>query len=204
MAILFLMCSFFGYAQTAQQLLQDVSAKAAAYQTISAGFTYSLQNTAAKLNDSQTGKLTVKGDKYRLEIARQIILCDGKTVWTLMPDTKEVQINNLSDMEDAITPNKIFSEYYKKFSAKSVSEKTIQNIAYKVIDLEPVDKKEFSNAALTVQKSGLTPYELKLTDKRGTVHTYTLNNFKANAAVNDAVFSFNAGDYKDYEIIDMR
>ena len=187
-----------------QALLKQASEKAAAYQTIAAGFTYSLQNTAAKLNDSQKGDITVKGDKYRLEIAQQTILSDGKTVYTIMPSAKEVQINDIEDMEDAITPNKIFTDYYKNFTAKSVTEKTVKGVVCQVIELEPVSKKDFTKAVLTVAKSDLIPQELQLTDKKGTLHTYTLENFKVDQPIDDAVFTFKQGDYPDYEVIDLR
>ena len=187
-----------------QALLKQASEKAAAYQTISAGFTYSLQNASAKLNDSQKGDITVKGDKYRLEIAQQVIFSDGKTVYTIMPSAKEVQINDIEDMEDAITPSKIFTDYYKNFTAKSVTEKTVKGLVCQSIELEPVNKKDFTKAVLTVVKSDLTPQELQLTDKKGTLHTYTLENFKANQPIDDAVFTFKSYDYKDYDVIDLR
>ena len=185
-----------------QALLKQASEKAAAYQTISAGFTYSLKNT--KVDDSQKGKIMVKGDKYRLEIAQQIIICDGKTVHVVMPDAKEVQINDINDMDNAITPNKIFTDYYKNFTAKSVTEKTVKGIVCQAIELEPANKKEFTKAILTVAKSDLIPQELQMTDKKGTIHTYTLENFKANQPIDDAVFTFKSADYKGYEVIDMR
>jgi outer membrane lipoprotein-sorting protein len=187
-----------------QTLLKQASEKAAAYQTISANFTYSLKNASARLDDSQKGKIMVKGNKYRLEIAQQIILCDGRILSTIMPDAKEVQINDIEDMDDAITPNKIFTDYYKNFTAKSVTEKTVKGIVCQVIELEPVNKKEFTKAVLTIVKSDLTPQEIQITDKKGTIHTYTLENFKANQPIDDAVFTFKSNDYKGYEVIDMR
>jgi outer membrane lipoprotein-sorting protein len=187
-----------------QSLLKQASEKAAAYQTISANFTYSLKNATVKLNDSQKGKIAVKGDKYRLEIAHQVILCDGKTIYTIMPDAKEVQINDIEDMDDALTPSKIFTDYYKNFTAKSVTEKAVKGVACQVIELEPVNKKEFSKAVLTIVKSDLIPQELQMTDKKGTLHTYTLENFKVNQPIDDATFTFKSDDYRDYDVIDMR
>lgn len=187
-----------------QALLKQASEKAAAYQTISANFTYSLKNVSARLDDSQKGKIMVKGDKYRLEIAQQIILHDGKNIYTVMPDAKEVQINSLEEMDDAITPNKIFTDYYKNFTAKSVTETTIKGVVCQAIELEPVQKKEFSKAVLTITKSDLMPQEIQMTDKKGTIHTYTVENFKVNQPIEDAVFTYKSGDYKGYEVIDMR
>jgi len=115
-----------------------------------------------------------------------------------------VQINDIEDMDDAITPNKIFTDYYKNFTAKSVTEKTVKGVVCQVIELDPVSKKDFTKAVLTVAKSDLIPQELQLTDKKGTLHTYVLENFKVNQPIDDAVFTFKQGDYPDYEVIDLR
>jgi outer membrane lipoprotein-sorting protein len=187
-----------------QALLKQASEKAAAYQTISANFTYSLKNVSARLDDSQKGKIMVKGDKYRLEIAQQIILHDGKNIYTVMPDAKEVQINSLEEMNEAITPNKIFTDYYKNFTAKSITETIVKGVVCQAIELEPVQKKEFSKAVLTITKSDLMPQEIQMTDKKGTIHTYTVENFRVNQPIEDAVFTYRSGDYKGYEVIDMR
>jgi outer membrane lipoprotein-sorting protein len=187
-----------------QALLKQASDKAAAYQTFSANFTYSLKNAASKLDDSQTGKIAVKGDKYRLEVAQQIILSDGKTVHIIMPNAKEVQINDIADMDNAITPNKIFTDYYQKFTAKSVTEITVKGVVCQAIELEPKDKKEFTKAVLTIVKSDLMPKELQITDKKGTLHTYSIENLKVNQTIDDAEFTFKSADYKGYEVIDMR
>jgi len=187
-----------------QALLKQASEKAATYQTISGSFIYSLKNVSAKLDDSQKGKIMVKGDKYRLEIAQQVILYDGENVYTIMPDAKEVQINDLEDMDNAITPNKIFTDYYKNFTAKSVTEKTVKGVVCQAIELEPVNKKEFSKAVLTIVKSDLMPQEIQMTDKKGTIHTYTLEDFKVNQPIDDTVFTFKSSDYRNYDVIDMR
>lgn len=204
--IIMLVCAVAVFAQKIdpQTLLKQASEKAAAYQSISANFIYSLKNVSAKLDDSQKGKIMVKGDKYRLEVAQQIILYDGKAIYTIMPDAKEVQINNLEDMDNAITPNKIFTDYHKNFTAKSVTEKTVKGVVCQEIELESVRKKEFVKAVLTIVKSDLTPQEIQMTDKKGTIHTYTVESFKANQPIEDAVFTFKASDYKGYEVIDMR
>jgi len=203
---IFMICVAIIFAQKVDPhaLLKQASEKAAAYQTISADFTYSLKNTSAKLDDSQKGKITVKGDKYRLEIARQVILCNGKTIFTIMPDAKEVQINDIEDMDDVITPGKIFTDYYKNFTAKAVTEKAVNGVVCQVIELEPVNKKEFSKAVLSIVKADLVPQELQMMDKKGTVHTYTLENFKANQPLENTIFTFNPADYKDFDVIDMR
>jgi outer membrane lipoprotein-sorting protein len=41
-----------------------------------------MDNKKDKIHDKFTGTLLSKGDKYKLSVARQDVICDGKTVWT--------------------------------------------------------------------------------------------------------------------------
>ncbi|MDR0363729.1 MAG: outer membrane lipoprotein carrier protein LolA [Bacteroidales bacterium] len=200
------MISIIAFAQkeTPQELLQRASDKINAYKTMSANFVYTLENTGANLTDSQTGKLTLKGDKYILELGKQIIINDGKTIYTILKDAEEIQVNNAADMDDLLSPNKILTEYYQKFKAKSVTNKTIKGIPSQVIELDAGKDKDFSSATLIIAKSDLSPKELQLIDKKGTKYIYQINNFKANNPIDDAEFTFNKNDYSGFEVIDMR
>lgn len=200
------LAAVFTYAQkeTPQDLLKRASDKMASYKTISANFTYMLNNTSANLNDSQTGKLMIKGNKYILELGRQVIMSDGQTVYTILADAEEIQVNNIEDMGDMLSPDKIFTEYYRKYNAKTAASKTVGGVACHVIDLDTGKDKDFSKAALTIAKADLSPKEFQLTDNKGTVHTFKLTDFASNKEIEDVKFSFNKDKYPGFEIIDMR
>lgn len=203
--ILNLICVFaFAQKEDPQALLKRASDKISAYETMSADFVYTLENSGANLTDSQMGKLTIKGSKYILEIGKQAVISDGETIYTVLKDAKEVQINAAADMDELMSPSKLLTEYYQKFKAKSVENKTIKGVACQVIDLDAAKDKELASAVLTIVASDLSPKELKAIDKKGTTHTYQISNFKANHTIEDAKFTFNRGDYPGFEVIDMR
>jgi len=101
----------------AKKILHNLSEKYKSYNTMKFEFTYTISNPKNKVNESKKGSIYIKGNKYRLYIDNQIIICDGKTVWTYIKDENEVQINNL-DTNNLNTPTKILTAYEKKLSCK--------------------------------------------------------------------------------------
>ncbi|MBK6833890.1 MAG: outer membrane lipoprotein carrier protein LolA [Bacteroidetes bacterium] len=91
----------------AKAILDDVSKTTKAYKTITTEYTLTVLNKEKKQTDKQSGKIQVKGNKFRLEIPGSIIVCDGKTVWTYNKDAPEVSIKNYEPSgDDAMDSNK--------------------------------------------------------------------------------------------------
>ena len=82
-AFSFLTISLFAQEQDpkAKAILDDASKISKTYKTTSANFILSKFNKDKKLVEKQDGKIQVKGQKFRLEIPGNLIVCDGKTIW---------------------------------------------------------------------------------------------------------------------------
>src|SRR4051812_17564792 len=109
------------FAQTdkkAQDILKTVSTKYKSFKSLKASFSITVENGKDKSKEVQSGILYLKGQKYKLEIAGQDILSDGKTRWTYVKDANEVQIDNQRIDENAITPANIFTIYEKGWQSK--------------------------------------------------------------------------------------
>lgn len=189
-----------------KDLLKQVSEKMASYPTIKASFAYTMKNVKSGIDESQSGNLRIKKSKYFLEIAGQKIYCDGVTVWSVIDDAKEVQINAVADMgDDALTPDKLFTNYYTNFKLKSSEEKNYAGKPAYYLELTPNDKNfEYNKVILIVEKSTLNPKELQLSDKKGSQYSYILKNLVTNEPMTDDTFQFDAKKHPDFEIIDMR
>src|ERR1700752_2279518 len=103
----------------AKAILDELSKTTKAYKTISAEYEQILLNKEKKQVDKQTGKIQVKGTKFRLEIPGNTIVCDGKTVWTHNKDAQEVTIKNYeADSEEGLNPTNIFTLYETGYKYK--------------------------------------------------------------------------------------
>jgi outer membrane lipoprotein-sorting protein len=193
----------------AKKILDDVSAKTKTYSSINAEFSITVENKKNKTSDTQVGKLTLKGNKYKLEVNNQTIISDSKTSWTILKDASEVQINTVEskEKETGLNPSNIFTMHEKGFKYEFVKEEKQKNGAlYQIIKLYPEDvkKKNYHTAILTVNKEKSQIVSLKILGKDGTDMTYQVKNFNANTAVAESVFVFNEKNYSGYEVIDLR
>lgn len=184
----------------AQTILDEVSAKTKAYKSIRIEFTYKMENTAQKINDSYKGVLISKGERYKLTVSGQDVISDGKTVWTYLKDANEVQVNTVGENEESITPTNILSNYNKNFKAKLIKETAQQQI----VELTPIQKKNFNKVRVTIDRARKMVDTLAIYDKNGSVYSYVVNKMDVNQNFYDSMFAFKATEHPGVEVIDMR
>ncbi len=191
--------------KSSSEILQEVTSKTKAYQSIRLKFTYKMENPEANINETTQGEAMVSGDKYQLKVAGQTVISDGKTVWTIIPDAAEVQVNDVAAGSDAFTPTKMLSSYSDEFKSKlipKVNELNGRNVY--ALELTPNKKKSFDKVNLFIDKNKMQLYSIVIFDQDGGTYTYTITTFETDVKVNPGDFGFKATDYPDYEVIDMR
>lgn len=193
----------------AKKILDNVSAKTKTYSSINAEFAITIENKKNKTTDTQNGKLTLKGTKYKLEVNNQIIISDSKTSWTVLKDASEVQINNVEskEKETGLNPSNIFTMHERGFKYEFAKEEKQKNGAtYQIIKLYPEDikKKNYHTAVLTINKEKSQIVSIKILGKDGTDMTYLVKSFNVNTSVPESVFVFSDKSYPGYEVIDLR
>src|SRR5687768_16386889 len=126
----------------AEDILKGVTKKYQSFKSVKATFVITMENPKDNSNDSQKGTICLKGNKYKLEVAGQDIVSDGKTRWTYVKDANEVQIDNMRTDDNAITPANIFTMYEKGFLFKFVGEQNEKGMIYQLVELVPIDPKK--------------------------------------------------------------
>jgi outer membrane lipoprotein-sorting protein len=189
--------------QKPEELLKKVIDKLESYKNFKTELSYTMVNTEMNINEKKTGVLYVEGDKYRIEMEGQIIISDGKTIWTILNDSEEVMISSAEDNDDVISPTKILSTY-KDYDAKFSSSENFKNSSIKKICLRPKEGKKFEKLSVVVNYKNLSLESFSIYDKNGNVFTYYIINLQPDLDLPDNTFAFNPDDYPDYEIEDMR
>ncbi len=194
-----------GKQNEAEKLMERVSKRYKNFKSMKADFVYTLENKQQKSQEKQKGSILVKGNKFRLDIANQLIICDNKTIWTFSREVNEVQVNHYSPKEGAIRLDDIFTMYGKGFLYKIVESKKDGNKEIVVIELTPKDKKKkFFKIKVTVDKTNQTILSSQIFEKTGTIHTYTVNNQVPNLKYDDNQFTFDSKKYPGVEVIELR
>jgi outer membrane lipoprotein-sorting protein len=186
----------------AEDILKSVSTKYKSFKSIKALFTIAIENGKDKTTETQKGTLYLKGQKYKLEIAGQDILSDGKTRWTYVKDANEVQIDNQRIDENSITPTNIFTIYEKGWLSKYGANQKDSHM----IELVPTDgkSKNIFKVKLSINKATKTITSAKIYDKSGSVQTITVDKLIPDGATDDTIYVFNNTKYPGAEIIDLR
>ncbi len=189
----------------ATQILQAVTSTYKSSKAVQADFNIRVENPHAKMADMQNGTLFVKGNKYRLMLKNQEVICDNQTVWTYLKDVNEVQINTFDPEENSLSPSDLFTLYEKDFLSAFVEEKTIQGKVIQFIELTPLDKsKPYFKIRLGVDKQSKTIFNATVFDKNGSRYYYEIRRFTANPQLADTFFFFDPRNYPGIEVVDLR
>jgi outer membrane lipoprotein-sorting protein len=186
------------------EILDRLTKKTEVYKTIKAEFAYIMKNADAGIDEKTEGTLYVKGDKYRLLIAGQVVICDGTTSWTYIKDAEEVQINSVENSEESITPNKLLTSYNKDYKSKFVKEGFQYGTTVNIIDLTPIQDKSYSSVRVIIDKAKDQLLDITIFDKNGSTYSYIINKFEPDIAVSDSQFTFNKTEFPGADIVDMR
>ena len=190
----------------AKKILDNVSAKFKTYKAVIARFSIKIENSSGKVLGTKTGVVNIKGSKYRVNVSGQDIYSDGTNIWTYDKSTNEVQITQFDPSANAITPQKMFTNFYDKdFLYKLNGDVKKDKKTLQEIELTPLDKtKTFFKVLVYIDKSNQSMVSTKVFQKTGDRYTYTITSLKKNTDLPDNLFVFDSKNYPKVEVVDLR
>ncbi len=214
LVFLFSVFAVFGFSQkdpATKQLLKAAADKALGYKTIQTEFEFIVNNAQFETKESYTGKLWVKGSRFKMDVDQTITFCDGKNKWVYLTESNEVNVSVVEkgeglepDERFLYDPLSIYTLYKSGFKYITAGTQDIDGKTYSVVDLSPEDKsKPFFKIKCWISED-YDYYVVKYFQKDGTRITLQLNDFKTNVKLKDSFFEFNAAGYPDVEVIDLR
>jgi len=193
------------YDPKALEILEAMSKKYKSIPAFEANITCNLSNDVDKVNDEFKGKITVKGDKFRMVLPEQEVINNGATIWTYLPEAKEVNIDNYDPTSEDINPSKIHEVYKKGYKYLYLQDKTEGGVMCEEIDLVPEKKDaQYFKIKMFINKKEKTVQSFTLFDKGGNRYKYTVSKFTPNAKIEDSFFTFDPKNYPGVEVIDLR
>lgn len=197
--------TFAQYDPKALEILEAMGEKYKSIPAYEASFSWTLTNDVENVKEEFKGKLTVKDEKYRISLPEQEVINNGVTVWTYLPDVKEVNIDNYDKNSGDINPLKIYEIYQKDFKYLYIQDKTENGVQCDEVDLVPEKKDaQYFKIKLLIKKKEKVIHSLTMFDKGGNRYKYTINKFTPNATVADSYFTFDAKKHPGVEVIDLR
>ncbi|MBX2985242.1 MAG: outer membrane lipoprotein carrier protein LolA [Bacteroidia bacterium] len=192
--------------QKAKEILDKVSKTYKAQKALYTEFNIVTENKAEKMEPvTEAGKIWIKGDKYKLELDEQVIICNGKTIWTYLKKTKELTIETYNSKDVEISPATIFSFYQKGFQSKFDGTYTKDNIKYDKVALNPNDKKKpYFYIILHVKESDSNIKQVDISYKSGIRQTINITSQTSNQTLDTKFFEYDPIAYPATTTDDLR
>ena len=203
--LIFIIVTFSSSAQydpEAELILEKMSLKYKSKTAFMSTFEQNLINEMSVVNESISGTVYVKGDKYKLEIAGQIIFNDGQDLWSYSKDIMEVTVSTYDEDEQDISLTNIWDLYKEgyKYGLNLPDEQ-----GNWTIDLEPIERgiEAFYKIRMVITNE----YDLKsfrIFEGSGNQYNYTITKLIDRTDLKDDFFKFDLAQYPEVEIIDFR
>lgn len=189
----------FAWSQDASKaLLKEVSDKLLAQENVSLQFNYNLYSAEASINQETSGKVQLKGEKYRFEYLGIIQINDTKNTYTIVPENEEVTIVSNQDAGSEMNPAKILSFYNEGYRFQWDIAQNVGNRKIQYIKLIPIDSNaDIAHILLGVDSQKKEVYKVIETGKNGTQTTITITKYESNINLAPNLFSFEEKKYVD-------
>ncbi len=191
-----------------QLILENVSKKINK-STIQADFIFSIKNSQMELNQKNKGTILMKNKRYFIEIpnAGIKIYSDGQSTWNYMANGNQVIISSVNDQNnDLMNPSTLFTIYNNNdYQSKYIGKKSKKGVQYEQIELLPKDDdSDFSKIELLVNKKQSMLHLVKLHAKDNSLYQIEIEKMNTNSTISDNKLAFDASQYPDVEIVDLR
>ena len=161
---------------------------------VSAAFTLNNPTTG-----NVSGTIAVKGGKFNARTPQAIVWFNGKTQWTYMKKTQEVNVTTPTQAQQMTMNPYTFINLYKTGYNMTLT----QNAQSYEVHLTAQNKKRtVQELYISINKKSYVPSRIKMR-QNSTWSTITVSNFKAKNQPN-SLFTFNQKDFPQAEVIDLR
>jgi chaperone LolA len=191
-------------AQSASDIVKKVRKKYDKLNTLRIDFEQVYHWVLADETNTIRGTLYLtKDNRYRVELPNQLIITDGKTVWTYSKDLNQVMLDRLSKDAGNPVPGELMLRYSRDFEARMVGKEKVNNVDTYVIELVPKRQDEFvRKVRLWIDKSRWIVVRLRQEDLNGNVTVYNVTRLVENPTLNSKLFTFEIPE--GAQVVDLR
>lgn len=206
--ILLFFCVFSSFFTTAQNaieakaLLDEVSTKMGAYKNMYIGFSQTLSNEQAGIKEGDEppirGEINLQGEKYHLNYLGNKFIYDGKKLYVINVDEKEISITDgdLQGGDGFIYPSKLLTFYKEGYTFEMGKLLDINGRKIQFVGLNPIDSNsDIVKVELGVDAKTKHIYKLIQIGSNGAKTSFTINKFKSNQLLSDSFFYFDKDKY---------
>ncbi|MDR3127134.1 MAG: hypothetical protein LBU08_01500 [Tannerellaceae bacterium] len=206
MILVFLLLFSGAWGQKAEELLDKAATRYAHSGGVSV--TFAVHSRTAAGEESFSGRLRMKGERFTLSTPDLHIWYDGRTQWTYWVRNEEVMLSEPAREELQATNPALILRHRGNHIATLAGE-TLSDEGRPVYDIDLVPRKkpragEPSLITIRIEKATSLPSCIVLRTSSGDITTIRLQSFKAPLAPSDTSFTFNPSFCPSAPVIDLR
>jgi outer membrane lipoprotein carrier protein len=145
--------------------------------------------------------LIAPGDKFRVTAGKSLWVSDGYTLWQYNPQTNQVIIKKLVDVDFSSHPSQIISRYLAEYEYKKIDENREQIVAAWEPD-STSNAPFYTSITVWIDKKDAVIDKIHAVDRNKNESTYTFRKTRFGAQVNASVFEFESPE--GVSVIDVR
>ncbi len=189
---------------SASDIIKKVRKKIDKVTLISAEFVQTFEWAIAGESRENTGKIYIgRKDAFRIQTPEQVIISDGKTVWTIDNVNRQVIIDNLDNSEDALLPRQLFVRYEKDYRVSLAGiEKVQKHDCYHLILMPKNEDVYIQKLEVWINRKTWLTQKVSYLDANDNVTTYLIQNIQLLNQSQKDLFRYT--EQPDFEVIDMR
>lgn len=160
----------------------------------------------SRMGGQSAGVIELKGEKFVLKTDDGITWFDGKTQWSYLRSSDEVNISNLTGTElQGLNPYALLQIYRHGFDYKIGSLKNFGGKPVYEVVLTATDKKrDLSRIVLYVSKETYQPLFIMMEQRDKSRSEITVTGYQTGLKYADGMFVFDKKQYPHAEVIDLR
>ncbi len=156
---------------------------------------------------NSTGTIRLKGDKFLLKTEGVTTWFDGRTQWTYLASSDEVNVSEPTQEElKGINPYSWLSLYDQDYKLKvAKTGNASDNITHKVVMTATKRSRDIQCVILYIDRRSFLPLKLSMV-RRGSKEAVVvfINSCRTGERYGDSLFVFDRKDYPTAEIVDLR
>ena len=203
--ILVLCFNYIALSQTAAEIVEEIQEKYEEMDNLTAEF---LQVDQFKLTGSKNemkGKIYIKeGVKYRLETDDQVVVTDGKSVWTYSKHNNQVLIDRLKEGDGSLLPRDLLFKYPNDYFATLLGEDELNRKNCFLLKLDPKEDVHgfIQTMKIWVDSDSYIIYKIKYTDFNDNISLFEIKSINTDKELPDSFFNFKIKEGID--VVDLR
>ena len=158
----------------------------------------------ATFGGTGNGTLLLKGNQFYLNSGGIQSWFDGKTQWSYLESSEEVNVSNPTPEElQTINPYALLSIYKNGYNYKYAGTKSRNGKQGFEVILTPENKQDITSITLFVSQT-YQPLYIKVEQNNKSANEIIVTSYQTNQARDNATFKFDKKKFPNAEVIDLR